>query len=157
MSRIIGNPVGLGIRLSQFGPKVVKHVVDVMRDESGIIQELARNNAPVDKGDLEGAIKIDEDRGGINRRVRLLVYVDPDHPDGDRDDSRVGDYMMLMHEGLAPYGSGAYQLGIKSRAKASAGMDVGGKFFERAYLEREPKIASRVHRMIQNAIRSGKL
>lgn len=149
--------MGLGIRLKQVGPKVVKHVVDVMRDESERIQKLAQANAPVDKGDLEGAIKIDEDRGGINRRVRLLVYVDPDHPDGTRSDSTVGDYMMEMHEGLAPYGSGAYHLGPLSIAKAAAGNDVGGKYFERAYLERQSHIASRVHQMVQNALRSGKL
>ena len=154
-SRVIGNPVGLGMRLSQLGPKVVKHVVDVMRDESEKIQELARDNAPRDDGDLENAIKVDEDRGGVNRRVQLLVYVDPNHIDSDG--REVGRYMMKMHEGLAPYGSGAYQLGPESIIKAAAGYDVGGKFFERAYLEREPHIAARVQRMVENAIRNGKL
>ncbi|WP_323016475.1 HK97 gp10 family phage protein [Castellaniella sp.] len=158
-SRIIGDPAGLGIRLSQLGDRVVKHVADVLRDESENIQQLARDNAPVDKGNLEEAIKLEEDRGGINRRLRVTVYVDPDFPAPEGSDigRTVGRYMLMMHEGLAPYGSGAFKLGDKSQAKANAGFNVGGKFFERAYLERKPHIQKRVAAMVKRARKAGKL
>lgn len=137
--------------LTQIGERALRGISTVMEEEGNEIQALARSYAPVDEGDLESAIKIEKDRGGENGRTRIFVYVDMDAP---ADHGKVvGDYAMLMHEGLAPYGSGFYKLGKLSIEKLMAGNKVGGKFMERAAIDRLPILISRVNAIVKRALR----
>jgi hypothetical protein len=112
------------------------------------VQELARRQAPVDEGNLEAAIKLDHDYQGVNRRKRFFVYIDENMPVPGKPDKRVGDYSVLMHENLAPYGT--FQLGPLSEEKQSANPDVivGGKFLERAGDELADEITERVRKAL---------
>lgn len=91
------------------------------------IQKLAQDNAPIDDGELENAIKIEERTDG-NRRKAFTVYVDGNEPAGD--DKTVGDYAILQERYLTP--AGKWQLGDGSQAKRDGGKDVGGRFMDRA-------------------------
>lgn len=134
--------------LEQVGERAVRGVSDEIKKGAEEIAELAIKYAPVDEGNLEDAIKVEFDRYGINRRIRATVYVDLDVRGADG--VPVGRYAMAMHEGLAPYGSGAFNLGAKSRAKDGGTGRVGGKYLERAINELSPEIFARVQRKIKS-------
>lgn len=108
------------------------------------VQELAQRQAPVDEGNLEAAIKLDHDYQGVNRRKRFFVYIDDGMPVPGSPGKTVGDYSILMHENLAPYGT--FGLGPRSQEKQAANPDVtvGGKFLERAGEELADEIRERV-------------
>jgi hypothetical protein len=109
-----------------------------LEDGAKKIQKQAQMYAPVDLHNLEKAIKIDSDRGGIRRRKRFFVYVDTNLPVPQVDGKTVGDYAFIMHEGV-------YDLGEKSKEKAALlGVAVGRKFLERAAKELEEEIALQV-------------
>jgi len=143
---------GAVVRLDQIGEKALRGIYGVMQDEGKIIEHLAKLFAPVDDGYLEDAIKTDDTppgRTALGRfgRGKVSVYIDMSMPaDGAK---VVGDYAMRIHEGLAPYGSGAYQLGPKSIAK---GGEVGGKFMERAANERISSIYAKVQNIVRRSL-----
>ena len=151
MSKVNCDVAGLTFALTQIGERALRGISTVMEEEGAEIQALARSYAPVDEGDLESAIKLEKDRSGEHGRTRVFVYVDMDAP---ADHGKVvGDYAMLMHEGLAPYGSGAFHLGKLSIEKMMAGNNVGGKFMERAAIDRLPILMSRVQAIVKRALR----
>lgn len=150
MSKVNCDVDGLSAMLLQIGDRAVRGVSNVMVSEGKKIQELAVSNAPVDEGNLEEAIKIEIDRGGINGRTRVSIFVDEDMDAGHG--KTVGDYAARMHEGLAPYGSGAYNLGEKSRQKANSGHNVGGKYMERAIDEREDELMRKVYDIVRKSL-----
>lgn len=128
-------PENLAFVLRQGGERVVRRARETMKREADLIVKLAKSNAPVDKGDLEESIRAERTYED-NQRLQIAVIV-----------GGVGDvdsYALAMEEGLAPYGSGAFNLGPRSREKAAAGNDVGGKYLERAWLEREEKIPENI-------------
>jgi hypothetical protein len=113
------------------------------------IQELAIKMAPIDKGNLEEAIKIDE--GGSGRdaatgrftRKEVSVYVDMSMPVPDRPGKTVGDYAYEMHEHLTPVGP--LQLGERSQEKQEgSSVVVGGGFMERALDALKERIVNQV-------------
>lgn len=128
----------LSLLLRQGGERAVRRARSQMKREIGKIEQLAKDFAPVDhKGpgpglppghELERSIR---QRRTYENNRRLAVAVDVG---GTVDGVDVDDYALLMHEGLAPYGSGAFQPGPATKAK---GGQAGGKFLERAYKERE--------------------
>lgn len=118
-----------------------------LRQSGTAIRDLARDYAPVEEGNLEQAIQTKEDRQGINTRMRVLIGIELDYP--AQRGKTVDAYAMLMHEGLAPYGSGAYQLGEDSQRKRNMGSDVGGKYLERAINDLQPY----VERLMKDAIK----
>lgn len=138
---------GIVAQIRQISDRAYRGVSDVMRQEAEVAAELAKNYAPVDEHNLERAIKVRADRTGINGRYEVDVYVDEDMPAVSHnrngsvtkgtEDKTVGEYAAIMHEGLAPYGSGAFNLGPESLRKAGYGYDVGGKFLTRALDEIE--------------------
>ena len=129
--------------LQQTGEKSSTVALDEMRNQAVILRDLARSYAPVDKGNLEEAIQILEDYGGLNRRKRVFVYVNTARSVGRG--KSIGTYAMAMHEALAPYGSGSFRLGRKSRAKRAAGNKVGGKFMSRARRDRAKAIVKAIN------------
>lgn len=135
--------------IEQVGLKAVDHAARRMKSEQEKIQQLAMDYVPVDDGDMEKAIKLDEDTSGINRRKVFYVYVDPD-VEADVGKSHgvkfTGDYMLWLHES-------EYDLGDKSKAKAAAlGVRVGPKFMERAAAERENAVEDSVYNAVKEVL-----
>ncbi len=61
-------------------------------------------------------------------------------------------YATMMEEGLAPYGSGAFNLGKNSKAKAAGGKDVGGKFMARAFKKRARQTWQRANDLVKRML-----
>lgn len=106
------------------------------------IMEASKEMAPVDEGNLEEAHSIEQVR--LNQDYsEVEIVVGGEH--GGRD---VDEYAMIVHEGVAPYGSGtAGYIGEKSQEKDAGNPGdrrVGGKFLERAVDLLEPEIVERV-------------
>jgi hypothetical protein len=109
-----------------------------MQEEMTKIQKAAIARAPVEHGNLEDAIKIQN----VSYRRHWIVYVDDSMPD-DTGKYTVGDYAMWLHEGV-------YQLGPASEAKASSnGQPVGRKFLEGPF---EEAIQKGLVERLQNAL-----
>lgn len=135
-------PENLVLALRQGGERVVRRAREAMKREADKIVLLAKSNAPVDKGDLEASIRAEKEYED-NKRLQINVMVGG---------GEVDTYAVQMHEGLAPYGSGAFHLGPGSRAKAAAGNDVGGKYLERAFEARRDKIPEEIFIEIKDEI-----
>lgn len=110
-----------------------------MRDgaEAGaeLIMQKSQENCPVDTYNLEEAHHIEVSTTAADN-IRFMVEVSG-QGFGSESPRDVENYAMLVHELLAPYGAGEldgkpFSIGPKSRAKASTGKAVGGKFLERA-------------------------
>ena len=102
----------LMVLLRRAGQKAAKGALDQMRKEAAEIQQLARQMAPVDEGDLEKAIVTREVGGGRDESGRfasksIIIEVNGDAPAGLDKEGRprtVGQYAYIMHEHLTPYG-----------------------------------------------------
>lgn len=97
-----------------------------LRRGATVMHRAAINNAPVDEGTLEDAIRIEESRGEKNR-IQIRLFVDESVPVPGRLRKTVGSYAIRMHEGV-------YKLGELSREKQMSlpGVKVGRKYIERA-------------------------
>lgn len=102
------------------------------------IMQASQLNAPVDEGDLEAAHSVETKQrpGGSTTVVGV-------------GGGEVDVYAMQMHEGLSPYGSGAFQPGPKTIAK---GPQAGGKFLERAFNDQKDEIAPAVADAVRKAL-----
>ncbi|RQT26051.1 HK97 gp10 family phage protein [Burkholderia contaminans] len=136
----------LAAQLAQLGERSSRKILTVMRDEAQTIARLAKENAPHKDGDLEEAIHVVEDRGGMNNRTQVTIEVDPAAVDAHG--RRVAEYAAIMHEGLAPYGTGAFKLDDGSIAKDAGSGKVGGKFLERAVRSRLGPMGKKVKAII---------
>lgn len=120
--------------IKQTGGKAQDGVARQMKKEALKIQELAKKFAPVDYGNLEDAIDIEEEGGGRDDMGRFVrksyrVFVDMNHPAAHG--QVVGDYAYLVHEHMTPYGE--IGLGPNSmRKQMSQAEMVGGLYMDRA-------------------------
>jgi hypothetical protein len=127
--------------LLRFDMTAKKRILAKLRAKANEVKELAQKMAPVDKGNLEQAIKVSGESGGVVRdalgrfaRQEIDVYVDMEMPIEDRPDKTIGDYAYIMHEHLTP--AGPLKLGEKSSEKQQGQNEiVGGKYLERALEE----------------------
>ncbi len=118
-----------------------------------VIQDLAKMYAPVDKMNLEDAIKVRKDTKAFTRTA-YEVYVDETMMVPDRPNKTIGDYALMMHESI-------YELGEKSADKDASvggngrgylwGGKVGPQFLTRALDKYGPKI----ERDVKDAIKRG--
>lgn len=105
------------------------------------IMAASQQMAPIDTGDLEAAhdirqVSLNQDYTGID--IEVGGYA------GGRD---VSEYAWIMHELLAPFGAGFYNLGPKSVLKDSTNppdRPVGGKFLERAFSIYEEEVIDQI-------------
>lgn len=146
--------------LKQGGAKAMKGAIEQMRKEGAEMRDLAREMAPVDEGDLEKAIKMRETGGGRTgtgqfRRKEIVIEVDGDMPAGTNKEGKtvtVGDYAYEIHEHMTPAGT-RFRLGPKSRAKQDGQSTiVGGKYLERAVVEKEKGLVNRVVEAVSEAL-----
>lgn len=141
----------LKISINQIGITAIRGISSVMAEEGEIMLRLAKSFAPVDKYNLEDAIEMEIDKSGINRRLSVKIFVDMRKSAGTN--KEVGDYANLINYGLAPYGSGIYNLGPKSLAKRQNGNDVGGMFMDRAAAARIKILYEKVMSITKRALR----
>lgn len=114
-----------------------KRVTSKMYAKAVAIQHLAIKMAPIDRGNLEKAIKVRPETPGRARdeatgqfvRQEIEVYIDMDMAIPERPGKTIGDYAYEMHEHLTP--AGPLKLGPLSAEKQS-GAQVGGAFLTRA-------------------------
>lgn len=146
------------INISQAGERAARGISQVLKEEADEIALAAISNAPVDQGNLESAIKVQRlggngARDSLGRFVRTsyTIYVDGSVEAGGA--KTVADYWAIMHEQLAPYGSGDYKLELRSQQKRAEGYDVGGKFMERAVVDNEKRVYARAFWEAQKALR----
>jgi hypothetical protein len=118
--------------------------IDALLKGGRQIQTTAKQFAPVDKGNLEHAIKVHEDV--TPKRASITVFVDESTPT-DRPGVVVGDYALAMHEDF-------YSPGPRSQDKAaSLGVVVGRKYLERALRAHRPAITAALRSAIKKALK----
>lgn len=134
--------------MDRVGDRVEKHSIEWLRMAAGIVANEAKMRAPVDEGDLENAIKAQDDPEirGMNRRKTVSVYVDLDAL--DLEGSHAGfDYATWAHEAV-------YNLGPLSQQKdAMTPVGVGPKYLERALDDNVPRLMRIIEEMTRKAIR----
>jgi hypothetical protein len=153
--RVKCNTDGMMLNISQLGERVVRGISDVMKEEGEIIARLAQSFAPIDDGYLRAAIRMESDRSGVNGRTVVRVFVDMTAPGANG--KLVGDYAMLVHEHLTPYGDGAPYIRPWGHPGAAlvpghARHGGGGKFMERAIDLRTPILMERVYDIVTRKI-----
>ena len=132
--------------LSNQHKKTNPRALDAMRGGAKEILELAKKQAPVDEGNLEDALELQEDRFGLNTRTRITIFVNESKALPHRPDKTVGDYATRMHDGQ-------YNLGKDSLAKQRAnGQVVGPKYLERAVQKLEKEIIQSVMLAIKGSL-----
>lgn len=149
MSKVIGSLLDVAVRIEQRGERAVKGISDMMQTNGEHILDAAKDYAPILTGDLEKAIKKNTTYTGQNRRAVVEIYIDEDTP--------AGSYAALVHEGLAPHGSGATgRVGGSDPNSLSAQKDggrgvVGGLFLTRAFTVWKDKIQRDAKRIVERA------
>lgn len=138
-------------RLSNIGERSTRETLAALRAGGKAIVDRARQYVPEDYGNLESAIKQDEERTGINGRMEISVFVDGSTPAPERGPGvTVQDYALMLHEDPRFW----TQLGEKSREKAKRlGVRVGPKYLERAADELAPEIHRNVVEALKGATR----
>lgn len=143
----IRNDGELTVVLQQIGDRARKHAIEFMREEALTVGETAVDFAPVDEGNLQDAIKVDDIGGGRDSSGRFVrkgvaVYVDQNAP-GSGGAETVEQYMHFIHDGF-------YNLGPKSLAKAAlTGAPVGRRFLARALEHRAKDVLDGVTRIFR--------
>lgn len=153
-SRVNCDVTRLTLNISQAGERVVRGISDVMKVEGQRIQTLAIAFAPVDDGFLRDAIRVESDRSGKNGRTVVRVFVDMSAPAANG--KTVGDYALLVHEHLTPYGDGAAYIqpwGHGGLVPGHARSGGGGKFLERAIDERMGPLMDHVYELVQRTLK----
>lgn len=120
-----------------------------LRKAAQEIRDAARDNAPIDTGDLEGAIVVQEAGGGRSTRgtfAAKTMSVGVDESLLNLEEHADHDYATTMHEST-------YNLGPRSQAKASTGKDVGPKYLERALHDNEARLKREAEKFLQEAVR----
>lgn len=127
-------------RLKLAGKKIPIAAYEEMVLGAMEIQDLAREFAPVDEGNLEKAIKVREEKNSLS----VSVYVDGRVR--EKRGRKVARYATIMHESV-------YDLGTRSQAKADAtGKEVGRKYLERAFAELENELTRAVEAALRNVL-----
>lgn len=136
-------------RISRTEAKVMDSSLSALRAMAQLVVEEARRNAPVDTGDLEGAIVAIEERERtlLGRFGQTTIRVGVDVSKLDLSAHGGYDYSIRMHE------DGSYKLGPRSEEKQAAlGNTVGYKFLERALKENQAKVQAKVAEAVKRGI-----
>lgn len=137
-------------KLENFGRRSSRDAREALKEGAYDVQDLAKRQAPRDKGNLERAIKVDRDRGGINTRIRWFVFVDDNADAGNG--NRVGQYADLVHEGLHDLVNGPSDNTRRKQAE-NPDVEVGPFFLSRAVEKLEPEIKAKIELAIMRALK----
>lgn len=141
--------------LVDMGRDIEKAANRAIKEAAELVKHRSVSNSPVDTGDLEACheITITHKDGSV---VAEIWIDDSKMNHADKHDIPPSRYAVIMHECLAPYGSGEFDLGPLSDQKQKSGHDVGGKFLERALSKSEEDIDAIVAAAFEQAIKRAK-
>lgn len=152
MGLIVKNLAGVLTNFSREEKRVEKGSLLALREAANLVVMAAKLNAPVDEGDLEGAITAVEDRSrtSLGRFGVTTIRVGVDTSKLDLDSRKGYDYSIRMHE------DPNYNLGPLSEAKQAtlAGVTVGYKYLERALKDNERLVRQRMEAAIKRNLGS---
>lgn len=150
MGLTVKNLAGVLMNFAREEKKVQKGSIQALREAANLVVMAAKLNAPVDEGDLEGAISAMEDRSrtALGRFGVTTIKVGVDTSKLDLDSRKGYDYSIRMHE------DPNYKLGPLSEAKQAtlAGVTVGYKYLERALKDNERLVRQRMEAAIKRNI-----
>lgn len=135
----------IGANIYEAGQEAVKEATELLKNES-----IARS--PLDTGDLEECHDSKVHSFKHAKRVVGVVFIN-DSLMKKTHNIPVSEYAIIMHEHLAPYGSGLYNMRKGSKQKKSAGNDVGGKFLFRALEDNREEINAIIQSRLAEALR----
>jgi hypothetical protein len=137
MGLTVKNLPAVKLNFARSEEKVARGSLAGLRAAAETVAKLAQDYAPVDTGDLEGAIKAEpvRERTALGRFGATSFEVGVDVAELNLEEHGGYDYSIQMHE------DPNYKLGPASAAKqSSSGKQVGYKFLERALKDSEAKI-----------------
>lgn len=150
MGLTVKNLAGVLMNFAREEKKVQKGSILALREAANLVVMAAKLNAPVDEGDLEGAISAIEDRSrtALGQFGVTTIRVGVDTSKLDLDSRKGYDYSIRMHE------DPNYKLGPLSEAKQAtlAGVTVGYKYLERALKDNERLVRQRMEAAIKRNI-----
>lgn len=149
MGLIIRGLAAVQARISRTEERVQANSLRAMRAMADLIVKAAKMNAPIDTGDLEGAIEAVEERNrtALGQFGQTTIRVGVNTSKLQLELHKGFDYSIPMHE------DPNYNLGPRSAAKQSAqGNTVGYKYLERALKDNEAEVRRRVEAAIKGAI-----
>lgn len=125
--------------LVNLGKNVERAALRAITKAAELVKHRSVSNSPVDTGDLESCHVITTSKR--DGKIVAEIWIDDSKiSHADKHDIPTSRYAVIMHECLAPYGSGLFNLGPLSEVKRARGNDVGGKFLERAMSSSEDEI-----------------
>lgn len=141
--------------LDRTADDTTREMAKVLQRGAEDVARLASEFSPRDSSALENAWEVVEMGGERDYRGRFtkksyVVQVDPMATDPDGRPTSL--YALEMHEHLAPYGSGRYQLSTHpggSRDKDGGRGVVGGRFLERAVDEVEMDLMAQMQKVVR--------
>lgn len=148
MGLIVKGLQAVQARISRTEERVQDNSLKAMRAMAELVVKAAKMNAPIDTGDLEGAIEAIEERERTvqGRFGQTTIRVGVNTEKLQLELHRGFDYSIPMHEDT-------YNLGPRSAIKQSIlGNTVGYKYLERALRDNEAEIRRRVEAAIKGAI-----
>jgi hypothetical protein len=150
------NPALLEAAIAQIGERAIKGMSAKMRRVAIRMRDLARQYAPDKTGLLQDEIHYSS-IPGKRGRLSFVVWIDLDaaRRNAHKRGGTLKDYAFIMEDNLLPYGSGPFNLGRGSIAKAATGKKVGGRFLQRAFEDAtrnlEAEMAVEVRRVLESA------
>lgn len=139
-------------RLRLVGADVQQAAVEAVEEATELLKEESISRAPVDTGDLEECHDTKVHAFKNNQKVVGVVFIDDSKMQAFHY-TPTSQYAIIMHEHLAPYGSGEFQMREASRQKRASGHDVGGKFLLRALEDNRERIAEIIRERLYEAFR----
>lgn len=150
MGLIVKNLAGVLKSFARQESKVQKGSLLALREAANLVVMAAKLNAPVDEGDLEGAISAIEERNrtSLGRFGVTVIKVGVDTSKLDLGSRNGYDYSIRMHE------DPDYKLGPLSEAKQATlgGVTVGYKYLERALKDNERLARQRMEAIIKRSV-----
>jgi len=134
--------------LRNFADRSSKGSRETLKQGAIDISELAKLQAPVDKFNLEASIKVRQTKDSLFRnRAAFEVYIDDNTSAGDG--RTVGEYAENVHENYDRMTPGK---GTIDKRVANPGVDIGGKFLERAFETLTDEIKARVEARVNQGV-----
>lgn len=150
MGLIVKGLRGIKRQFRRTEEKASRASLNALRKAALIVTLAARQNAPIDEGDLEKAIVSIErrERTALGRFGSISIQVGVDKGLLELDRRKGFDYSVPMHEST-------YNLGPLSQEKQNMnpGFTVGPKYLDRAWRDNEERIRAQVAESMRQGIK----
>lgn len=134
--------------LERLGQRTNEAMLKIAREGSEAIAKSARLNAPVDTGDLEGAIEVKAEPTGINRRIVFIIGID----ESKIINRHEAGYYVKVHEHLPQLGPKSKLKNMAVRAMATEEY-VGDQYLTRAVDQHTYEIKDKIAKAVKELIK----